>query len=349
MKYFSLIALIMVVLVSCQKEEEGPFVPEVNQLEKGMIVLCEGLFQHNNSSINWVQLPSGAKDLSFFETKTGRSLGDTGNDMIRYGGKIYVVVNVSSTIEVMSGIDFSPIQQIEMTEGGQPKQPRFMAAGNGKVYITCYDGFVDVLDTASLIVETRIPVGENPEGIAMSNNKLYVANSGGLNFPDVDSTVSVIDMTTHTELQKITVGRNPGAVLVNDAGDIFVISRGDYGTVPSRLRKIDPTTDQVVNAGYTFDVSGLEAMNTTDMLVYNASGVFQFNYQSDDIVANIPINMATIQTLYGVQYRTSDNSLYVLDAMGYTNQGVVRKYDLSGAYLTAYQVGLNPTKLLFFD
>jgi len=349
MKYFSLIFSITVILASCQKDEEGPFVPQVNNLENGMVVLCEGLFQHNNSSITWVQLPSGAKDPSFFQTKTSRGLGDTGNDMIRYGDKIYIVVNVSSTIEVMDASDFTPIQQIEMMANGQPKQPRYMTAANGKVYITCYDGFVDVMDTSSLTIDTRISVGENPEGIAVSNNKLYVANSGGLNFPDVDSTVSVIDIATNTELQKITVGINPGGVMKNDAGDVFVISRGDYGGIPSRLRKIDPSTDQVVNAGYSFDISGMTAMSATDMLVFDASGVYRFNYQSDDVVATIPIDMATVNTLYDLHYHASEDNLYILDAMGYTNEGVVRKYDMTGSYLTAYQVGLNPTKLLFFD
>ncbi len=349
MKYFNLIAAIALVLTSCNEDGPQPFVPEVNNLENGMVVLCEGLYQHNNSSITWVQLPGGAKDPSFFQTKTSRALGDTGNDMIRYGDKIYIVVNVSSTIEIMRASDFSPIEQIQMTENGQPKQPRFMASANGKVYITCYDGFVDVLDTASLTIDTRISVGENPEGIAVSNNKLYVANSGGLNFPDVDSTVSVIDIATNTELQKISVGINPGGVLANDAGDIFVISRGDYGPIPSRLRKIDPLTDQVVNTAYAFDISGMTSMSATDMLVYNASGVQRFNFQSDDVVATIPIDMATVNTLYRVQYRASEDNVYILDAMGYTNEGVVRKYDMTGSYLTSYQVGLNPTKLLFFD
>ncbi|MCR9172879.1 MAG: YncE family protein [bacterium] len=349
MKYFSLIIGISILFSSCQEDDPQTFVPNVDHLEKGMVVLCEGLFQHNNASVNWVQLPGGAHDLNFFETKTGRSLGDTGNDMIRYGGKIYIVVNVSSTVEVMSAVDFSPVGQIEMMANGQPKQPRFMAASNGKVYITCYDGFVDVLDTTTLTIDARIGVGENPEGIAVSNNKLYVANSGGLNFPDVDSTVSVIDIATNTELQKITVGINPGAVMANDAGEVFVISRGDYGGVPSRLRKIDATTDQVVNAAYSFDISGMSEMSSTDMIVYDANGVHQFNYQSDAVVATIPLNMATIHTLYGIQYHETEDVFYVLDAMGYTNQGVIRKYDPSGTYLSGYSVGLNPTKLLFFD
>ncbi|GAB5418664.1 MAG: hypothetical protein Crog4KO_04210 [Crocinitomicaceae bacterium] len=348
MKYFNLLILVSLLLVGCKEDQPEPFVPTVDKLENGMVVLCEGLYQQNNSTISWVQLPGGAQDASFFETKTARALGDTGNDMLRYGGKIYIVVNVSSTIEVMNALDFTPVKQIEMMEGGQPKQPRSLAFANGNVYITCYDGYVDVLDTSSLEVSQRIAVGANPEGLAVSNNKLYVANSGGLNFPNVDTTVSVIDLTSNTELQKITVGMNPGGVFANDAGEVFVIARGDYGGVPSRLRKIDATTDQVVNASYGFDISGMSAMSATDMIVYDADGVYRFNFQTDQVEETFAINMSAVNTLYGVKYQPTENALYLMDAMGFTNQGVIRKYDTSGNFISSYQVGLNPSKILFF-
>lgn len=349
MKYFSLLLFAALLLVGCKEDPPTPYVPSVDKLENGMVVLCEGLFQQNNSTISWVQLPGGAQDASFFQTKTARGLGDTGNDLLRYGGKVYIVVNVSSTIEVMSAVDFSPITQIEMTSGGQPKQPRFMTSADGNVYISCYDGFVDVLDTATLEITERIAVGQNPEGLAISNNKLYVANSGGLNFPNPDSSVSVVDLGTNSELQKIVVGINPGGVFVNDAGDVFVISRGDYGAIPSRLRKIDPNTDQVVNNSYSFDITGMTAMSATDMIVYDANGVYRFNYQTDQVEETFPINMSAVSTLYGVKYRASQDALYLMDAMGYTNQGVIRVYGTNGDYMSSYQVGLNPSKILFFD
>lgn len=348
MKYFNLIIFISFLLAGCKEDVVEPFVPSVDKLDSGMVVLCEGLFQQNNATISWVQLPGGAQDASFFETKTARALGDTGNDMIQYGGKIYIVVNVSSTIEVMNALDFTPVKQIEMMAGGQPKQPRSLAFANGQVYITCFDGFVDVLDTTSLEISQRIAVGANPEGLAVSNNKLYVANSGGLNFPNVDTTVSVIDLATHVELQKIAVGMNPGGVFANDNGDVFVIARGDYGPVPSRLRKIDAATDAVVNASYNFEISGMSEMSNSDMIVFDANGVHRFNFQTDQVEETFAIDMSGVNTLYGVKYRSSESALYLMDAMGYTNQGIIRKYDTSGSFISSYQVGLNPTKILFF-
>jgi len=350
MKFFKLILVAGLLFSSCKKDDPPALNPgNVEKLENGMLVLCEGLFQHNNSSVSWVELPGGGTIANFFETKTTRSLGDTGNDMKQYGGKIYIVVNVSSTIEVMNASDFTPIKHIEMMHSGQPKQPRSLAFANGNVYVTCFDGFVDVIDTNSLTVTARIGVGANPEGLAVANNKLYVANSGGLNFPNVDSTVSVIDLNTNAELQKITVGKNPGAVLSNDAGDVFVIARGDYGAVPSRLRKIDSGSDQLVNSNYTFDISGMAPKSSSEMIVYDETGIRRFNYQADAVDYTYPINMSGITTIYGVFYHSTEDNFYVLDAMGYTNTGYVRKFSSNGSLVSSYQVGLNPAKILFFD
>ena len=54
--------------MSCKKDkEEDPIVS--NNLSNGMVVLCEGLFQQNNSSLSWVDLSSGAVQNSFFLNK----------------------------------------------------------------------------------------------------------------------------------------------------------------------------------------------------------------------------------------------------------------------------------------
>src|SRR5690606_26745009 len=103
----------VILIVSCKKDE--PVDPPVSEsLSNGMVVLCEGLFQHNNSTVSWVDFSTGTIANNLFATKTGRQLGDTGNDMKRYGGKIYIVVTVSSTVEVVNATSFSSIKQISM-------------------------------------------------------------------------------------------------------------------------------------------------------------------------------------------------------------------------------------------
>ena len=81
---------LLLVLIGCKPKKNTPIVPDSTSLKNGMMVLCEGLFQQNNSAISWVDFSTGISDDLFFTNKTNRLLGDTGNDIQTYGGKIYV-------------------------------------------------------------------------------------------------------------------------------------------------------------------------------------------------------------------------------------------------------------------
>ncbi|MBI1838025.1 MAG: YncE family protein [Flavobacteriia bacterium] len=353
MRYIKLF-IIVFLAVSCKKHKvETPDSTAISGLKNGMLVLCEGLFQQNNATLSWIDLSNNTIDNDFFTTKNSRNLGDTGNDIAQYGSKIYIVVNVSSTLEVLDKNTGKSIKQISMLNGNTSKQPRYITFNGSNAFVTCYDGYVDVLDTASLTITQRIKVGDNPEQMAISNNKLYVANSGGLNSPNVDSTVSVIGLSNLQELYKITVGKNPGSVKVDNQGDIYVITRGNYSTIPSRMVRINTQTDQVAQ-NFSFDASGIEKMGNKFLInFYNysnsTSNIALFNTENEAIEINNFISTSNITTLYGVVYRSSNNKIYCLDAMSFTNTGYVRVFSGSGIYETSYHVGLNPNNILFYE
>lgn len=351
-KFIPLILVFATVVLSCKKEDdETP--ATVESFQNGLLVVNEGLFQQNNASLSWVQFGNEYVNNTVFEQKTNRQLGDTGNDIQRYGSKIYVVVNVSSTIEVLNALTGAPLQQVEMTESGVPKQPRSIAFHGGKAFITCYDGFVDVMDTTTFAIVQRIPVGANPESIIVANNKLYVSNSGGLNYPDVDSTVSVIDPAAMTELSKITVGKNPGGMATDHLGNVYVIARGDYGSIPSRMVKINTILDGAFSP-YAFNASGVTQMNTK-LLVHSihptteVSSVYLFDPVSGTVEDYNYLNVGAVSTLYGIQYDALRNQIYCFDAMNYTNAGYVRVFDASGTNVKNFKVGLNPSKALIYE
>jgi YVTN family beta-propeller protein len=337
---------------SCKKKK-APEPEAPDTLQHGMLVLNEGLFQQNNAALGWFNFSDNSYTGNFFEQKTNRSLGDTGNDMKRYGGKIYVIVNVSSTIEILNAYNGNSISQISMIANGTPKQPRYITFNGAKAYITCYDGFVDVLDTASLTITNRIPVGANPEGLTISNGKLFVANSGGLNFPNVDSTVSVIDLGSLQEITRITVGKNPGSIQADSNGDVYVITRGDYGSIPSRMHRINPLTNTLMQS-FSFDASGISQFGSNFLISYHdfSSGdnkIALFNPNSETITNPEYISTSGIQTLYGVQYSDITHKIYCLDAKNYTVTGQVHVFSQSGIFETSYNVGLNPTSILIYE
>ena len=342
----SIIFVLILALISCKKDKPEPVT--INEFNNGIVVLCEGLFQQNNSSISYIDKTNESVSNSVFNAVNDRYLGDTGNDLLRYGNKIFVAVNASSTIEILDANSLEVVSQVVMETSGVAKQPRFLEPHNGKVYISCFDGFVDVLDTITGSVLKRIPVGLNPDGIVQSNNRLYVSNSGGLNFPTMDSTVSVIDLNTDTELNKITVGLNPGDIEVSSNGNIYVVVRGDYGVVPSKLVKIDPITLQTTD--HIIDVLEINPFGTDEFLMTYENGnvvsIGVFNTMSEQLTNSDLINTANITTVYETIFSEHDQLIYVLDAMGFTNTGYVRAYDVSGNFVKDYHVGLNPTDIV---
>lgn len=350
---FIFLAAIGCFLYSCKKEKkpEEDNIP-VDFFKNGLLVVNEGLFQQNNSTLSWVDLSNDAVNNQIFEQKTNRQLGDTGNDIGRYGSKIYVVVNVSSTIEVLDAKSGNSIKQINMIEAGIPKQPRFVEFHNGKAFVPCFDGYVDVIDTTTLVVTQRIPVGANPDGIHKANNKLYVANSGGLSYPNVDSTISVIDPISLTETNRIVVGKNPMRITSDANGDLYIITQTGLNTLNSQLVKVNHST-LAIDTVFNWQVNRMERINDNILLyissIGGSSSIQLFNPATKSIVNSNFINQSLFTTFYGAQFDSNRNQIYCFDAMSYVNSGVIRVFTSSGTHLKNINVGLNPSKLLIYE
>lgn len=132
--------------IACDDLEDKPsIVPESNGdvFETGtaeMYILSEGLFNQNNSSLARYSFNRQRCTNNYFSANNQRGLGDTANDIAIYGNKIYVVVNVSSTVEVIDFPTGKSIRQISMLrDNGSSRQPRAIAFDKDKAYICSYD------------------------------------------------------------------------------------------------------------------------------------------------------------------------------------------------------------------
>lgn len=348
MKSIYVLALLLFV-ASCKKEDPQP---NGQAEEKGLLVLNEGLFQLNNSSLTWINEEKGTVDLEFFEHKTGRQLGDTGNDILRYGGKIYIIVNVSSTIEVLDAKTFEPIQQISITEGGNSVEPRFMTAINGEIFFSTFAGKVWSMDTTNFDISSKIQVGANPDHITNDGQYIYVSNSGGLDPSIYDSTISVINPLTKTEVKRIKVSKNPGRIIVGGDHNIYAITRGNYTTLLPQIHRINPTTLEK-DTTFAIQATHLVDFSSAQMVVgiqINGGQIklAKFDFASSQVKDLDFINTSDINTLNNIQYSKESQLFYLMDANNYTNTGTIRVYQKNGAFKKTYIVGLNPTKLLEF-
>lgn len=354
-KYLLLFAAIMTVVASCRKDDNDP-ADKPTAERKGIYVLNEGGFNSNNASLSYYDF--GTKELTgdIFNKANSRGLGDTGNDIQIYGSKIYVVVNVSSTVEILNSRTAVSLKKIDMKDGAKARQPRYVVFNKNKAYISSYDGTVAVLDTATMAIEKYITVGRNPEKMAISNNKLYVANSGGLDYPNYDKTVSVVDLNTNTEIKKITVVENPRGVFADKYGDVYVLSTGNYGNVKPSMAIIDSKTD-AIKAQAEFR-AGAVAVNGDYAYMTASGGVVKvMNLKTDPMKDGLFVpekeNFITDgtkpTTSYGIAVDEISGEVFVTDAKDYRSNGEVICFDKDGKKKYSIIPGLLPNNVIFIN
>ncbi|HLW30075.1 MAG TPA: DUF5074 domain-containing protein [Brumimicrobium sp.] len=343
------IIIALIVLTSCKKDKTEPLTE--GGYSNGILVLNEGLFQLNNSTLSWVNLSTQDVTTDLFLSVNNRPLGDTGNDMLLYGGKIYITVTGSSTVEVIDRNTLKSIKQISFNYNNQAQEPRNVVSHKGKVFVSSFDGYVSAIDTTSLQITKRIKVGRNPEGLCVSNNSLYVANSGGLDYGNVDTTVFEINLNTLMVVDTFVVGDNPGAVIADNYNNIYVVKRGDHGANPSELVRINTSDKSVVNLGIpatSFTMVDNQLYISHYNYTTSSSSVAVYDCASQAMINSSFISNQDISTLYGITPFKSDQFI-CFDAMNYTNSGYLRFFNLSGQLTNSINVGLNPNSIIHYE
>ncbi len=229
------VILSVVFFFSCSKDQVAP--PVTPKVTTGVFTLNQGLYGANNTSVTYYDLNTQTPTTDFFKNVNGFGLGDTGSDFIIYGGKLYIVINNSGYVAVANGLTAKFMDTISFKNGGVNRGPENIVAAAGKIFVSSTDGTVAVIDTTTLAIQKFISVGTNPAQMVVSDNHVYVSNTGGFSGA-YDSTVSVIDVNSLTETGKIKVGINPGSLAADDSGNLYVSCTGNYGSVGPQPGKI---------------------------------------------------------------------------------------------------------------
>ena len=231
------------IAVSCAKDETtsrdadlagvNVAVGEKKAAFKKLFVLNEGNFQKNNSTLDFFRFSDGNYVSDAFGSMNPavvQGLGDTGNDLVLHDGKLWVVMNGSGYVHVLDAKDETLLKSIAVPD------PRYIAFDKSHAYVSSYagaiyggeetNGKVYRIDLKTYQVDGEVTVGCQPEGVAVSNDKLYVANSGGYNYMH-ENTVSMITLSDFKLNQNITVASNLHFLTADSQGTVWVSSYGE--------------------------------------------------------------------------------------------------------------------------
>lgn len=339
----------------------------------GMYLLNEANMGSNKSSIDYVDFRNAYYVRNIYAERNPevvKELGDVGNDIQIYGNKLYAVINCSHKVEVMDVRTCKRIGQVDIPNC------RYIRFAKGKAYVSAYVGPVAIdpnaqlgavyeVDTASLAVTRKVTVGYQPDELEVLGEYLYVANSGGYRAPDYDSTVSVVEIYGMKQIQKIPVGINLHRIRKDRYGKLWVTSRGDYNTIPSRLyvldRKDKNSKEMVVKD--TLDIPCSEMYIQGDSLYFYS---VEWNKQTErntvtygiidvrtgQLVTDHFITDGTEQDIvipYGICVHPTTGDIYVTDAKNYVSSGVLHCYDRHGKKKWSVRTGDIPAHMALYD
>lgn len=201
------------VMTSCSDDNDGPET-YLQEYSTGAYVVNSGnMYSNIESSLTAIDYASSTATQNVFKTANGRTLGNTANDGIVYGNKIYLAVDQSNTIEVIDKKTKQSIKQIKTTDllgKAEGAEPRHISADGGKVYFTTYGGYVAAVDTTSFALQKKWKVGSYPEGLVIAHGNIYVANS---NYGKGGGNISCINLSNDkVETKNIEGVNNPTSI-----------------------------------------------------------------------------------------------------------------------------------------
>ncbi len=343
-----LLISILVLFSSCFKDEE-PDQRKNDGATKGLYVLCEGTGSDNNSTLTFFDFKDSVSYNDFF---TG-GLGKNANDMIGLDNKLYIAVTESACVWVLDMKTGQQIARISITDpNNNNRKPRRLTSFDGYVYVSCWDGnVVKINANTNTIAATCAVQGRYPEGIAVADGKIYVANSGGLDYPNYDKTVSVIDLNSFSFEKNLTVMENP-QTLKAYRNKVYVLSTGNYMVTPQLTVIKNAEIEQTLTINmvdFAFWQDRLYFFYTSPFASPTTNKDFNFSYLNIDNLNATP-TVVHQKTLSGmmIPYHINiiNNTIFISDAKNFTNSGEVFALTTEGELLYKFSTLINPSRII---
>lgn len=379
LKYLLLpMLLVAAALAGCREDEVVvpaeyepiPDAPAADTDIRGFYLVNEGNMGSNKCTLDYYDYLTGVYARNIYAERNPnviKELGDVGNDIGIYGSKLYVVVNCSHKVEVLDARSGVRIGQVDIPNC------RYVRFHRGKAYVSSYVGQVQLgadapkgavyqVDTLSLAITGQVTVGYQPEEMETVGDNMYVANSGGYRAPEYDNTVSVIDLAGMRQVELIPVGINLHRVRKDRYDRLWVTSRGDRLSRPSRLYVMDriPGTDRMKvtdtlpvacsNMAIHGNLLYFYAAEWSDLTGSNTISYGIIDIRTKEVVSTNFITDGTEREIampYGIAVHPETGDIYLTDAKNYVSSGTLYCFDSQGRKKWSVRTGDIPTAIAF--
>lgn len=333
-------------IFSCRSDKpEDELQPSITITPNGgVFIVNEGLFNSGNSTAGYYNITDNTYINDLFEPINKRPLGDVFQSMTIFNHKAYLVVNNSGKMEVVNSETFSSLGTIN----GLTSPRSFLPVSNGKAYVSNYKtNLIQIVDLNTNTVSGSIPCGTRDlnEEMILAYGKAYVTT------PSSDK-VYVIDTRTDVCEDSILVGRGAASIREDIKGKLWVLCSGKKATNEiANLCRINPLNNKV-EAVFTFPDNShspwrLSINGDLNTLFYiSKDGVYKMNISDTALPVSAFISRGA-RDLYGLGVDPKSGIIYVGDAVNFSGEGTVSRYQPDGTFINSFKTGIGPNGFCF--
>ena len=342
----------------------------------GMYLLNEGNMGSNKSTLDYLDLSASDSTVHYLRNiysernpTTVMMLGDVGNDCQIYGSRLWLVINCSNKVEVARAEDAVRIGKVDIPNC------RYVTFKDGYAYVSSYVGSVAdagssplgsvyKVDTLTLQKTDSCAVGYQPEEVAIIGNQLFVANSGGyqgMTGQGYESTVSVVDLNTMQETDKIVVAPNLHRLRADRYDQLWVTSRGNYMDEAPEIYWLVKDAKGRMTVGGHLDQSVSDLCIVGDSLYFYGSQWSEvtmkntvtygiINVRTHEIVStqlSQAPEISKIRMPYGIIVNPIHRDFYLMDAKNYVSSGELLHFLSDGTFDWKVKTGDIPAHAAF--
>ncbi len=176
----------------------------------GILIINEGNFGWGYGTLSFYQKATKTVEHEIFRAANDRILGNVVQSATRLDTLIYIVVNNSKKIEIVSAFSMQSLGKIEGLVS-----PRYLVFSDGKAYCTdIYSGYISILKDNKVI--DKIQTGTWTERMVVVGDKIFVEDKSGFILVLLDNKIKT-KIKTDGSPNGLTLWQNQVWTLSNDS------------------------------------------------------------------------------------------------------------------------------------